>query len=116
VRNAGAVIGSRRLIRCIAAAVLAVVVSLAAWWLVARGVRTDDFPAFLASQSVTPITRYSGPWLTAAAGAMLVAALLLMSAVFDLVRWSRGTVGRSATNSAELNSAGLSSSALSSAQ
>jgi hypothetical protein len=116
VSGAGAGTGSRRLIRCIAAAVLAVVTGVAAWWLFGRGIRTDDFPAFLDSQSVTPITRYSGPWLTAAAGAMLGAVLLLMSAVFDLVRWSRGTVGRSAASTAELNAAGLSSSALSSAQ
>ena len=119
---AGAGAGSRRLIRGVGAAVLAVAVGLAAWWLLGRGVRTDDFPPFLDSQSVTPITRYSGPWLTAAAGAAVLAALLVIAAVFDLVRWSRArkvsspAAGSAELNSAELNSGGLSPSALSSAQ
>jgi len=122
VTAAGAGAGNRRLIRGVGAAVLAVAAGLAAWWLLVRGVSTDDFPPFLDSQSATPITRYSGPWLTAAAGAALVAALLVLAALFDLVRWSRArtvsspAAGSAGLNSAELNSGGLSPSALSSAQ
>jgi hypothetical protein len=101
---------------------LATVAGIAAWWLLGRGVRTDDFPPFLDTQSVTPITRYSGPWLTAAAGAALVAALLLLAAVFDLIRFSRARAAQSsAEGSAELTAGGLNpgsftSSTLSSAQ
>jgi hypothetical protein len=127
VTEAGSQVGGRRLLRAVAAAVSAFTAGALAWWLLGRGVATDDFPAFLDSQSVTPITRYSGPWLTAAAGAALLAALLVLAAVFDLVRWSRArTVRGAARSSATSDSAefatggltpgGLSSSALSSAQ
>jgi hypothetical protein len=114
------------------AAVLALIAGVAAWWLVGRGVVTNDFPPFLDSQSVTPITRYSGPWLTAAAVAALLAALLALAAVFDLVRWSRSRTVTSASvrtsgldsggldsggpNSGGVDSGGLGSTALSSAQ
>jgi Na+/proline symporter len=80
---------SRQLIRGVVAAGLAVLAGVACWWLVGRGVRTDNFPPVLGTQTVTPITRYSGPWLTAAAGAALLAALLLLAAAFDLIRWWR---------------------------
>ena len=78
----------RQLVRAAAAGILAVLAGGAAWLLLRHGVRTDAFPPFLASTSSTPITRYSGPWITAAAGAALVAALLLLSALVDVVRWS----------------------------
>jgi hypothetical protein len=120
VTEAGSGAGRRRLVRGVVAIVLAAGAGVVAWWLVGRGVHTDDFPAFLETQSVTPITRYSGPWLTAAAGAALAAALLVMAAVFDLVRWSRaGAVPFSAESTTELTapgSAGMNSSTLSSAQ
>lgn len=79
----------RLMLRGIISALLAVLAGAAAWLLLRHGIRTDDFPPFLADTPSTPITRYSGPWITAAAGAALVAALLLMSAVLDAVRWSR---------------------------
>ncbi len=78
---------SRRLVRSIAAAVAAVLAGVAAVLLVRNGIRTNTFPPFLDGTSSTTITRYSGPWLTAGAGAALLAALLLLSAVLDLRRW-----------------------------
>ncbi len=69
--------------------VLAVLCALAAWLLLQHGIRTDDFPPFIGGEQTTPITRYSGPWLTAAAGMGLLAGLFLLLAVVDLVRWSR---------------------------
>jgi hypothetical protein len=81
--------GRRDLIRAVLAIVLAVLVGVAAVLLARRGVRTDVFPPFLQGETGTTITRYSGPWLTAAAGAALLATLLLLLAAIDLVRWSR---------------------------
>ncbi len=78
---------SRWLIRSIAAVVAGAVAAAAAVLLGRNGIRTDTFPPFLDGTSSTTITRYSGPWLTAAAGAALLAALLLLSAVRDLRRW-----------------------------
>lgn len=75
--------------RAIAAAVLAVLAAVAAWWLLGRGIVTDVWPAFVDGTDSTPITRYSGPWLTAAALAALLAALLLLAAAVELIRWSR---------------------------
>jgi hypothetical protein len=79
----------RLLLRGIISAILAVLAGAAAWLLWRHGIRTDDFPPFLTGTPSTPITRYSGPWITAAAGAAFLAALLLLSAVLDVVRWSR---------------------------
>ncbi len=69
--------------------VLAVLAAVAAWFLLRQGIRTDDFPPFIDGRQSTPITRYSGPWLTAASAMALIAALFLLFAVIDLVRWSR---------------------------
>jgi hypothetical protein len=71
------------------AMVLAVLAAVAAWFLLRHGIRTDDFPPFIAGQQATPITRYSGPWLTAAAAMALLAALFLLFAVVDMVRRSQ---------------------------
>jgi hypothetical protein len=79
----------RLMVRGIIAGILAVLAGGGAWLLLRHGVRTDAFPPFLTDTDATPITRYSGPWITAAAGAALLAALLLLSAVLDLIRWSR---------------------------
>ena len=67
--------------RAIAAAVLAVLCGIGAWLLLQHGISTDAFPPFIEGTESTPITKYSGPWLTAAAGAGLLAALLLLAAV-----------------------------------
>lgn len=75
--------------RAIGIAVLAVLAGFGTWQLLQNGIRTDSFPPFIAGALSTPITRYSGPWLTAAAGAALVTALSLLFAVLDLRRWSR---------------------------
>ena len=79
----------RQLLRAVIAGILAVLAGAVAWLLLRHGVRTDSFPPFLTGSQATPITRYSGPWITAAAGAALLAALLLLSALFDVIRWSR---------------------------
>ncbi len=79
----------RRSIVAVAAAGLAAV---GAWLLLRHGIRTDDYPAFLPGTESTGITRYSGPWLTAAAGMGLVAALLLLSAGLDLLAWNNSGV------------------------
>lgn len=55
--------------------VLAVLFLAAAWFAVRHGVVTDTWPAFLPGTESTAITRYSGPWLTAAALAVLGAGL-----------------------------------------
>jgi hypothetical protein len=82
---------SRRvlLIRSICTAIAAVVAAVGSWLLLQNGIRTDAYPAFLPGTENTEITRYSGPWLTAAAGVALVGALLLLSSGIDLVRWYR---------------------------
>jgi hypothetical protein len=82
---------SRRvlLIRSIGTAIAAVLAAVGSWLLLRNGIRTDAYPAFLPGTENTEITRYSGPWLTAAAGVALVGALLLLSSGIDLVRWYR---------------------------
>jgi hypothetical protein len=79
----------RRLLRAVVCGILAVLAGVAAWLLLQHGIRTDAFPPFLAATSSTPITRYSGPWITAAAAAGLLAGLVLLFALFDAIRWSR---------------------------
>jgi len=76
-------------VQAILALVAAALAARGAWWLLRHGIRTDAFPPFLADAETTEITRYSGPWLTAAAGAALGAALMLLLAVVRLVQWSR---------------------------
>ena len=77
------------LIRATIGVILAVLATVAAWLLLRHGIRTDDFPPFLEGVQSTPITGYSGPWLTAAAAVALAAGLLLVFACRDLIRWSR---------------------------
>jgi hypothetical protein len=83
----------KTVIRAGLAGLVAVIVGYGSWLMLRRAVNTNDFPPYLSGTSVTPITRYSGPWLTAAAGAALVAALLLLFAAVDLIRWSRSAAG-----------------------
>lgn len=80
----------RRLTLAVGYAAGAVVAAGLAWWLAVHGVATDSWPAFAPGSDSTAITRYSGAWLTAAAGAALVAALLLVAAVRQWVRARRG--------------------------
>ena len=84
---------SRRvlIVRSGCATLAALVAAICAWLLIGHGVRTDAYPAFLPGTDSTGITRYSGPWLTAAAGVALLAALLLLSAGVDLLRWRRSS-------------------------
>jgi hypothetical protein len=77
------------LFRAVVFMVLAVVAGVAGWFLLQRGISSDNFPPFLADQQYTTITKYSGSWLTAAAGAALLAGLLLLAGAIDLTRWLR---------------------------
>ena len=90
-----------RLIRAIVAVPFALLAAAAAWLLARQGIRTDEFPPFIAGAAATMITRYSGPWLTAAAGAGLLAALLVLSAVVGLIRWFR-PIGSPASGSEQV--------------
>ena len=63
----------------VVAALLAVLFLAAAWFAVRRGIITDTWPAFLPGTDSTSIIRYSGPWLTAAAAAVLGAGLSVMA-------------------------------------
>ena len=85
------------MVRALVSVVASIVFGVVALLLVRHGIRTDEFPPFLAGTAQTPITRYSGPWITAGAGAVLVAALFLLFAVVDVVRWSRSRSGGAAT-------------------
>jgi hypothetical protein len=76
------------LIRFVVAGVAAVLLLVGAVLLFDHGVRTDHFPSFVSGVS-TSITRYSGPWIGAAAGLALLAGLALTSCLVDLFRWSR---------------------------
>lgn len=76
-------------VRAVVFAILAVAAGVAGVLALRRGISSDDFPPFLADQQYTTITKYSGPWLTAAAGAALLAGLLLLAAVVELTRWLR---------------------------
>jgi len=68
----------------VVAALLAVLFLAAAWFAARHGIVTDTWPAFLPGTDSTSITRYSGPWLTAAAGAVLGAGLSVMALVRGL--------------------------------
>lgn len=49
-----------------------------------RGIVTDTWPAFLPGADSTAITRYVGPWLTAAALALLGAGLSVLALIRGL--------------------------------
>lgn len=66
---------------------LVVLFLAAAWFAVRQGIVTDTWPAFLPGTDSTTITRYSGPWLTAAAAAVLGAGL-------SALLLARGLTGR----------------------
>lgn len=70
--------------RLVVSLVAAVVLLAAAAWCTRRGIVTDTWPAFLPDTDSTQITRYEGPWLTAAAVALLGAGLAVMAAVRNL--------------------------------
>ncbi len=76
------------LIRTLVAGAAAALLLVAAVLLFDHGVRTDLFPSFV-SGITTSITRYSGPWIGAAAGLALLAGLALTSCTVDLFRWAR---------------------------
>ena len=63
----------------VVAALLAILFLAVAWFAARRGIITDTWPAFLPGTDSTSIIRYSGPWLTAAAAAVLGAGLSVMA-------------------------------------
>ena len=99
--EAGATEGTARragsALRAGVALVASIASAVSALLLVRNGIRSDEFPPFLPGTTETPITRYSGPWITAGAGAALLAVLFLLFAVVDIVRWSRSRPGGTAT-------------------
>lgn len=76
------------LIRSIVAGAAAVLLLVGAVLLFDHGVRPDHFPSYV-SGTPTVITRYSGPWIGAAAGLALLSALAFTSCGIDLFRWAR---------------------------
>ncbi len=76
------------LIRVLVAALAGIGLATAAVLLFRHGVRPDHFPAVVTGTE-TVITRYSGPWIGAAAAAALLAGLALTSCCVDLFRWAR---------------------------
>jgi len=79
----------RRLLWGALAVVAAVAALFGSWALLRTGIQVDTWPSFLTDGGSTSITRYSGPWITAAAAAALVAGLLLLMGALDLVRYRR---------------------------
>ena len=79
----------RWLLRAALAIVVAVLALVGSWVLLRAGVQVDTWPAFLPDAGSTSITRYSGPWISAAAAALLLAGLLLLLGSVDLVRYRR---------------------------
>ena len=67
--------------RSVVAAVLAVLLLAAAVYCTRQGVVTDMWPGFLPGIESTSITRYRGPWLSAAAVALLGAGVSVMAAI-----------------------------------
>ena len=75
-------------IRVLVAAVATIGLSTAAILLYRHGVRPDHFPTGITGLDAV-VTRYSGPWIGAAAATALLAALSLTSCIVDLFRWAR---------------------------
>lgn len=48
-----------------------------------HSMRDSNFGPFFADPAMTPVTRYSAPWIVGAAGLMLVAGLLVVAALSD---------------------------------
>jgi len=74
----------RRPARTVAAGALAVLLLVVAAYCLRRGIVTDTWPPFLPGADSTTITRYQGPWLTAAAVALLGAGLSIMAVIRGL--------------------------------
>ncbi len=68
-----------RAVLALIGAVAAVVGAVAMWQ---RSMHDSDFGPYL-GKTLTPVTRYSGPWIVGAAGLALVAGLLVVAAVTD---------------------------------
>ncbi|AZI58760.1 hypothetical protein EH165_12080 [Nakamurella antarctica] len=61
------------------------------------------FPAYLAAGDLTPITRYSPPWVAGAAGLLIVGGVLLMAAGVGFARHPRRPQPAAPTPSAAPN-------------
>ncbi len=68
-------------VRTVVAAVLTVLLLAAAVYCTRQGVVSDTWPGFLPGTESTSITRYRGPWLSAAAVALLGAGVSVMAAL-----------------------------------
>ncbi|WP_229674350.1 hypothetical protein [Nakamurella endophytica] len=89
VRRAAHELGRTLLVRGAVLAAVAVLLVVAAVLAYRHGVRDDTFPPYVAGTTGTTITRYSGPWIAGAGGALLVAGLLAVGAARDLLGWRR---------------------------
>jgi hypothetical protein len=76
-------------LRIVIGAVLALLSAAAAVPLFSASISTSVWGPFIAGDPAVTIRRYSSPWVVAAAGALLVAGLLMVFVVTDLVRVRR---------------------------
>lgn len=87
--GAAARVASVLLVRVGLALLGAVIAVAGAVFLYRASMKSSQWGPFLADAGPVTIVRYSTPWIAAAAGAVLVAGLLVTAAVTDLVRWRR---------------------------
>jgi len=82
-------------LRAVLAVLMAIVAAILAVLLYRHGVQQWPFGPVAPEKSQTYVPRYIGPWMVAAAGALLVSGLLLVSAGSDA---SRAAVSRRAAH------------------
>ena len=70
----------------IIAVLIAVLAAVGAVLLFRHAVEPSNFPPFVATDKKTVINRYSGPWITAAGGLLLIALLALTFGGIQLAR------------------------------
>lgn len=76
-------------LRIVIGTVLALAAAGASIPLFRASISTSVWGPFIAGDPAVTIRRYSSPWVVAAAGALLLAGLLLVFVVMDLVRLRR---------------------------
>lgn len=89
LRTAGRDVRLALLLRAALGGLVCLALLVAAVLAYRHGVRDDSFPPFVAGTSRTTITRYSGPWIAVAAGALLGAGLIAIRVAADLVHRRR---------------------------
>jgi len=79
-------VSSVLLARSVVAAVAGLLLATVAVLLFCHGVRADHFPPYLPSATSTVITRYSAPWISGSAGALLLSGMCFSSFGVDVFR------------------------------